>query len=85
MRAVLNAEWDPIGVAAMVADEYDGYIAGLHRLLGCGASNHDVAEHLKVIEVEHMGLSETARDRRLRVAASLRRVAQADSGPMSCA
>src|ERR1700704_5134879 len=34
IRAVLNASWDPIGVAGEVGDEYDGYIGGIFSLFG---------------------------------------------------
>lgn len=57
IRAVLNATWDPIGVAEDVDDEYDGYIGGIFSLLRREASVDVIAEHLSRIEVERMGLA----------------------------
>jgi hypothetical protein len=72
IRAVLNAEWDPIGVAHAVDDEYDGYIAGILSLLQRNASVEMLAEHLMSIEVQRMELSASPRDRLLSVAEALR-------------
>lgn len=56
IRAVLNRDWDPIGVADSVVDEYDGYIAGLYAMLKQGASNESIARHLLVLESQ-MGMT----------------------------
>lgn len=74
IRAVLNTEWDPIGVAHPVDDEYDGYIAGIHSLLGQGASVETLAGHLKSIEVERMELRGSRKEKLLAVATSLQRL-----------
>lgn len=69
---MLNAEWDPIGVADAVADEYDSYIAGIYALLRRAASPPELAEHLVRIERESMGLEGLPVERRLEVARRLR-------------
>jgi hypothetical protein len=72
VRAVLNAHWDPIGVADAVADEYDGYIAGIHSMLLRGASPDELAAHLLRIEIDSMGLPGLPAKRRLNVARRLK-------------
>jgi hypothetical protein len=56
IRAVLNEDWDPIGVADSVADEYDGYIAGLYSMLKQGASSDSIVRHLLTLESQ-MGMT----------------------------
>jgi hypothetical protein len=60
IRAVLMSKWDPIGVADTpeAADEYDNYINGVYRLLESGATDWEIAEHLRRIEVDRMGLAD---------------------------
>jgi hypothetical protein len=72
MRDVLNRDWDPIGVADIVADEYDMYIGQIHSLLAKSASEKEVAEYLLWVEVERMGLRGTTINQRLLVAKNLR-------------
>ncbi len=43
IRAVLNAEWDPSGVAKQFEDEYDMYIDHIYSLIRAGASERAVA------------------------------------------
>ena len=74
IRAVLNAEWDPIGVALHDDDEYDSYIGGIHSLLAEGASTEKLASHLKSIEVERMELRGSRKEKLLAVATSLRQL-----------
>ena len=52
------SRWDPIGVAdePMAWDEYDGYIGGVVDLLKRDAKDQEIADHLRSIEVERMGL-----------------------------
>ena len=70
--SVLLDEWDPIGVkSAGQRDEYDGYIGGVYRLLVSGATAVQVAEHLRKIEVENMGLRDTPAEGLLPVAEKL--------------
>jgi len=71
IRAVLNSVWDPIGVADVVDDEYDGYIAGIYSLLQGGASVDTLAQRLGSIEVDTMQLRESPINKRLAVAAKL--------------
>ncbi|HEY2858250.1 MAG TPA: hypothetical protein VGJ21_07530 [Terracidiphilus sp.] len=58
IRRVLMAHWDPIGVKDLpeAADEYDGYIWGVLGLLLRSASNAEIVNHLRRIEIEQMGL-----------------------------
>jgi hypothetical protein len=72
VRAVLNADWDPIGLAETAGDEYDGYIAGIYAMLRRDASPTELAEHLRRIEEESMGLGGLPPERRLEAARRLR-------------
>ena len=72
IRAILNREWDPIGVADIVEDEYDGYIGHIYSLLATDAGEQTIADHLLWIELEQMGLAGTPVHRLLQVAANLR-------------
>lgn len=67
VRRLLN-EWDPIGTADVVEDEYDGYISGVLGLLRSGASVEGIARHLLGIE-RGMGLDRTPMDRLLSISA----------------
>lgn len=71
IRRILN-DWDPIGVADEVEDEYDGYINGVLALLRSGGSERAIAAHLLAIEQERMGLPGAPLDRLLSVASRLR-------------
>lgn len=71
IRDVLNSDWDPIGVADIVGDEYDMYIGHIHSLLAKHASEKDISDYLLWVEVERMGLTGTSVDQRLRVARNL--------------
>jgi len=72
LRAVLNSDWDPIGVADIVDDEYDMYIGHIHSLLATDAAEQAIADHFLWIELERMGLTGTLMDELLGVAANLR-------------
>jgi len=72
LRAVLNSDWDPIGVADIVDDEYDMYIGHIHSLLATDAAEQAIADHFLWIELERMGLTGTPMDELLGVAATLR-------------
>jgi hypothetical protein len=56
IRAVLLAEWDPIGINNVpeAADEYDSYIGGLYDLLAQGASEESIRAYLRQIEIAQM-------------------------------
>jgi hypothetical protein len=58
IREILLQDWDPIGVRDVPAaqDEYDGYVGGVYRLLASAAAPEAVAEHLRTIQTERMGL-----------------------------
>jgi hypothetical protein len=71
MRAVLNKDWDPIGVADVVDDEYDMYIGEIHSLLVKDASEQVIADYLLWVELERMGLTGTPMDQLLQVARNL--------------
>lgn len=66
-------QWDPIGTADVVVDEYDGHIGGVLRLLRSKASERVIAEHLGAI-AEGMGLHRPPMDRLLSAASALRKV-----------
>ena len=55
---ILLSVWDPIGVADIpeARDEYSGYVGAVYRVLSSGASVLDIAEYLRQIEIERMGL-----------------------------
>jgi hypothetical protein len=72
VRTVLNAHWDPIGVADINDGEYDRYIGHIYSLLAGDASERVIAEHLLSIEREHMGLPGSPMNQLLRVASELR-------------
>jgi hypothetical protein len=74
IRVVLNGDWDPIGVADIVDDEYDMYIAQIHSLLLTNSTEQTIADHLLRIEHERMGLTGTPISQLLRVVANLRSV-----------
>jgi hypothetical protein len=56
VRRVLNRDWDPIGVADAVEDEYDGYVEEIYFMLKNGSSDKTIADRLRAIETEWMGL-----------------------------
>jgi hypothetical protein len=72
IRAVLNSDWDPIGVADIVDDEYDMYIGQIYSLLVTDSDEQAIAGHLLRIELERMGLTGTPVSRLFQVAANLR-------------
>jgi hypothetical protein len=74
IRDVLNQQWDPIGVADIVGDEYDGYIGEIHGLLKSGASLVAIAEHLRSIEAVRMEVRVSPREKLRSVVESLQRL-----------
>jgi hypothetical protein len=56
LRYLLN-QWDPIGVADIVIDEYDCMIAPLVSMLSAGAGRAEIGEFLWYELDEHFGLS----------------------------
>src|SRR5262245_14125306 len=72
IRAILNSEWDPIGIAHADDDEYDGYIAGILTLLMNGSSVDALVDYLRSIEVDRMGLSGSPPDKLRAVTEALR-------------
>ena len=71
---ILLQEWDPIGVVdePMAADEYDGYVYGVFRLLLDGAPAPTIAAHLAEIERKRMGMKGVISPRHHAVASTLR-------------
>jgi hypothetical protein len=51
-------EWDPIGVSHIpeAADEYDGYVPTVYKLLIRRSPRHEIFDYLWWLETEHMGL-----------------------------
>ena len=74
IRAVFNASWDPIGVAGVVQNEYDSYIAPVHALVCAEASAEQIASLLASFETNAMGLSRSNPRRLDGVVAELRRL-----------
>jgi len=74
MRVVLNGDWDPIGVADIVDDEYDMYIEQIHSLLVTNSTEQTIANYLLGIEHRRMGLIGTPMSQLLHVAANLRSI-----------
>ncbi|OSZ57002.1 hypothetical protein OQI_29805 [Streptomyces pharetrae CZA14] len=56
LRHLLN-EWDPIGVADVVQDEYDCLLPPLLRLLGGGADQAGIGDFLRHELEDHFGLA----------------------------
>ncbi|MBN1426262.1 hypothetical protein JXA88_17055 [Candidatus Fermentibacteria bacterium] len=56
---VLWFDWDPIGTRELGGpdDEYDFYIGGVYRLLASGTTKQDLADHLRGIQADSMGMS----------------------------
>lgn len=71
IRSVLNRDWDPIGVADIVDDEYDMYIGHIHSLLAKETSEQNIADYLSWVERQQMGLTGTPMNQLLRVAKNL--------------
>ncbi len=73
IRAILLRDWDPIGIYGEGPDdEYDSYIGGVYRLLATGTSTNEIAEHLRKIEEEAMGVQPRSHETLLDVALKLR-------------
>jgi len=76
IRSVLMADWDPINVKdePMAADEYDSYIGGVYGLLMRNASDEEISDHLREIEIKSMGYAEEQVPNYLGVATTLKRI-----------
>jgi len=72
IRAVLNSDWDPIGVADTVDDEYDMYIGHIYSLLATNTHEQAIADYLLWVELERMGMTGTPMNQLLQVVARLR-------------
>ena len=72
IRTVLNSSWDPIRVAGVVDDEYEHYIGPLYELLITHVPDADIADHLRTIETEWMGLRPSTDEKISNVIAELR-------------
>ena len=81
IRAVLNTQWNPIGAAHAVDDEYDSYISGIMAFLEGGATADQLAEHLRLIEVDQMTLRESPWNKLLAVAEALCSIQLRRRGP----
>ena len=57
IRSVLLNFWDPIGICCdkNINDEYDGYIAGIYRILINDASKEQIFNYLKKSEHDILG------------------------------
>ncbi len=61
LTCLLN-EWDPIGVADLVSDEYDCLIAPLLSRLNAGNGRAEISEFLRYELEDHFGLDPDRRD-----------------------
>jgi|tagenome__1003787_1003787.scaffolds.fasta_scaffold20497959_2 hypothetical protein len=59
IRQVLYNDWDPLGINdyPSTVDEYDDYIAPIYRILVGSRSCDEVAETLRRLAIEKMGVS----------------------------
>jgi hypothetical protein len=59
IKRIFLLEWDPIGVSDVpeAADEYDSCAFQVFTKLHQGASAASIAEYLRWVENDHMGLS----------------------------
>ena len=70
MKRLLWEAWDPIGVNAHgpegeydgPEDEYDSYAFRVFVMLNEGKGQTEIAEYLRWIETEHMGLNGSGRE-----------------------
>lgn len=74
VRDVLNQQWDPIGVADIVEDEYDAYIGEIYQLLKSDSTEATITGHLRSIEADKMGLRVSPLEKLRSVAKGLRRL-----------
>ncbi len=76
IRLILLVDWDPIGVLGhpKAMDEYDSYAVGVYDLLSSDASEQELVDHLRRIEVERMGVGSNPDMPLIAVAAKLRGV-----------
>jgi hypothetical protein len=54
VRAILNANWDPIGVADIAPDEYDDYIGPICQMMQSEAKTLALVEFLRMIETQYI-------------------------------
>jgi hypothetical protein len=77
IRAILVADWDPIGVMddpEWPRDEYDSYVGEIYKFLARGESAEFIARHLCFIEGNLMGLGFPATALRVPVAQKLKAI-----------
>jgi hypothetical protein len=76
LSAVLYDCWDPVNARADGAprDEYEGYVEGIVREMGSGASDDVIAEYLASLEDKWMGIDPSPLAHRLAVVAAMRQV-----------
>jgi hypothetical protein len=62
IRGLLMEEWDPIGVRgiAEAANEYDGYVGAVGRMLRESAPGDELESYLTDIRETHIGLGPSA-------------------------
>ena len=68
--------WDPlmVGDEPELKDEYNAYVASVYRLLASGATDEELAQHLKNLEANELGFPDTKVESLLPVAHKLRNV-----------
>lgn len=58
---ILLRHWDPIGIQHIpeAQDEYDGYVGGVYQLLAEGATDLQIAQHLRDVETRRLGFEDS--------------------------
>ena len=66
IRHILFYDWDPIGINDLAPnDEYDTYIAGVYGLLVSGASQAEISEHLRQVEITQIEVVSNSKRRKM--------------------
>lgn len=73
IRRILFFDWDPLNVNGnpLLQDEYDGYIAAIHRIIVSSRSEDEIVEFLLRTETEAMGGDYVSPEQRRSVARKL--------------
>jgi hypothetical protein len=77
IRNVLNQEWDPIGVADSIDDEYNSYVGDIARLIRENATDDNLMRYLEWAESVHMGFGRFNQERGRKVVSAIRELGPA--------
>ena len=70
INEILFRNWNPIGAEGLPLDEYEGYVGSIYRALAEDATETELAELLRSIEWQEMGIY-TTEPHRIEVARKL--------------